>query len=134
MKDDMMPPKGPPAESGATPAEQADGAGQRIADAMQGAGALKPLEDLISEEGLDISATDMLKYAQDIPELHGKSPEDIASAIREKPELADEIVEAANGEAADESESPKDDYDTVKARHMKAAEAEPEDGDDEAGY
>ena len=129
-----MPPPFPPKAEGAAPpfppdegmgaAAEAKAGTEKILGAATEAGVTKPLDDLAKEEGLDLTGAELLKYAQDIPELHGKSVEEIAEALRSDMDLLDEVVAKKSGEATE----PGEDFNAVKDRMMKDM---PEDNDGE---
>lgn len=122
-----FPPKGPPdAEKppmGAAAAEADDMTG-KLLDAATKAGVTQPLDDLAAEEGLDCTGADLLKYAQDIPELHGKDVKDIAEALRADPDLLQEVVARKGGDAPEAG--PSESFDDVKKRMMADIPENPE--------
>lgn len=83
-------------------------------DAAEKAGALKPLDQYAKEEGLPCSGRELLQYAQNVPETHGKKPEELVAMFRENPDLADEVLAAKQSAKGASEES----YDQVRARHL----------------
>lgn len=114
-----FPPKGPlddaapPMGSAASEAEDMTG---QLLDAATKAGVTQPLDDLAAEEGLGCTGADLLKYAQDIPELHGKDVKDIAEALRADPDLLQEVVAKKGGDKP--AAGPSESFDDVKKRMM----------------
>lgn len=122
-----FPPQGP--DEGAPPprggaAAEAEDLTNKMLSAATEAGVTKPLDDLAAEEGLDCTGADLLKYSQDIPELHGKDVQDIAKALRSDPDLLQEVVARKGGDAP--PAGPSESFDAVKKRKMADIAEEPE--------
>lgn len=65
---------------------------EQMLEAATKAGVTKPLDDLAAEAGLDCTGAELLKYAQDIAELHGRPVTEIAQALRSDAELRHAVV------------------------------------------
>lgn len=116
-----FPPKpdaGAPSEGGA--AAEAEAGTEKMLGAATEAGVTKPLDDLAAEEGLECTGADLLKYAQDIPELHGKSVDDIATALRGDPDLLQEVVDRKQGDKPEGDGAPAESFEDVKKRLMSS--------------
>jgi len=90
MDKDMMDDKGGPGDI--------NGQVDSVLDAATKGGELAPLEALVKEEGLDCTAAQLLKYAQDDPDTHGKKPAELAAMLRADPTLVKDIIQRKDGE------------------------------------
>ena len=97
-KSDPVAPGGPPKSEpfGGTPKDtqpdEKEGAAEMVADA-KASGALKPLEDVMVEQGWDMDAGTALLLAQkkQAPGTQGKSPEELAQMLRDDPSVYEDL-------------------------------------------
>jgi len=112
------------AEPGKVDAAVADLSGQVEAtlDAAEKAGSLKPLQELIDDQGLDCTARELFKYAQDDPATHGKKPEELAAMLAEDDGLVSDLLALKDkGGRAAESSGGEESYMDA----MRRVQAEP---------
>lgn len=103
-------------------------AAEQLLDKAAASGALKPIEDVLKSEGADISAKDVMKYAQFDDRTRTKPPEELAAMLAEDTSLIADIVaekEKQEGSELDEGkEPPKSANDMMEERMKKARAAE----------
>lgn len=125
--DEMMtdaPPMAPPKKSepfGGTPKDnQPDekaGAAEMVAEA-KASGALKPIEDVMAEQGFDMDAGTVLLLAQkkQAPGTQGKSPEELAQMLRDDPSVYEDLQALMPGGKLDmlgKKDAPMDDEESA---------------------
>lgn len=87
------------------PADAGGSAADLVTDA-EGAGKLKALQVVMDDMGWDEPAGAVLLLAQKDDRTKGKSPEELASALREEPSLYDDLVAMKPGGALDRAPAP----------------------------
>lgn len=92
-----------------TPPPWASDPAERLLDAAEKDGALKPLEEALKAEGADISPKDCMRYAQYDHRTKGRSPEYLVKLINEDPSLIGAII--AEMEKHNEYDPDDDPYD-----------------------
>ena len=122
--DEMMtdaPPMAPPKKSepfGGTPKDtqpnENPDAAKMVADA-KASGALKPIEDVMVEQGWDMDAGTALLLAQkkQAPGTQGKSPEELAQMLRDDPSVYEDLKALMPGGKLDMLGKKKDEAETV---------------------
>lgn len=88
------------------PAADGDDAASMVADA-KASGKLKPIEDVMKEQGWDMDPGTALLLAQkkQAPGTQGKSPEELAQMLRADPSIYEELEALQPGGALDELET-----------------------------
>lgn len=102
-------------------------AAEQLLDKADASGALKPIEDVLKSEGADISARDVMKYAQFDDRTRTKPPEELAAMLAEDTSLIADIVaekEKQEGAELDEGKEPPMRADDMMEQRMKKARAE----------
>jgi hypothetical protein len=108
----------------ATPSpSQADPA-ERLLDAAEKEGALKPLEEALKGEGADISPRDCMKYAQYDDRTKGKSPEELAKMLSEDPSLIGDIISEMEKRTDSELSEYQNPDEMMRSRMKEAKTAE----------
>lgn len=115
------------AKMGAASPSQAD-PGERLLDAAEADGALKPLEEALKGEGADISARDCMMYAQYDDRTKGKSPDVLAKMLSEDPSLIGDIISEMEKRTDSELSEYQNPDEMMRSRMKEAKSAEmPED-------
>jgi len=96
-------------------------AAENLLDKAEEAGALAPVEAALKAEGADISARDMMKYAQFDDRTKEKTPDELAAMIAEDTSLIADIA-AVKAEQEGEAE-PGEDAGAMMEERMKSARA-----------
>jgi hypothetical protein len=108
----------------ATPSpDQADPA-ERLLDAAEKEGALKPIEEALKAEGADISARDCMKYAQYDDRTKGKRPDELAKMLSEDPSLIGDIIAEMEKRTDSELSEYQDPEEMMRSRMKEAKTAE----------
>ena len=112
------------------PDEKPDAA-KMVADA-KASGALKPIEDVMVEQGWDMDAGTALLLAQkkQAPGTQGKSPEELAQMLRDDPSVYEDLQALMPGGKLDMLGKKKDEAETVG---MSASESMKDEMAEEAG-
>lgn len=99
-----MKPPGPPAAGMKTPSSPDEAAS--MVEEAKAAGKLKPLEDLMQEEGWDLDAGTALILAQktQAPGTQGKSPAELADMMRQDPSIYEDLLQLRPGGVLDDLE------------------------------
>jgi hypothetical protein len=128
----MPPMGGPPPAGGEPPMEEMSKQIGDVVSAADKAGALDPLKAFIADQALDITPDDLLKYAQDIPELHGKKPAELVQMLTDDDSLVDDIMRARDqDQRKGDAEAPPESFEAVMKR-MRTGGKKPGDNEEAA--